>query len=216
VDNISKDEEERKKEEEKNNSLFIERRNMIIGGYYTREMRKIVSKDHFIHSNPKLLEQSTESVEQLQTKCINYINKQKFKINKLMFEYLTNEFNKEQSIFFKGFNKLHIKTSDIKNLNKEERKQVLSHNTIYNLNKRILDLAYIFKDVCFYIPTFMDFRGRIYPYPSGLEYQGNDLSRCLIEFYDGCDLDEESEKIVYQYLANTSGKSHLIIKNKEK
>jgi DNA-directed RNA polymerase len=33
-----------------------------------------------------------------------------------------------------------------------------------------------------YFPTFLDFRGRIYPTPNYLSYQGNDLARSLLLF----------------------------------
>ena len=33
-----------------------------------------------------------------------------------------------------------------------------------------------------YFPTFLDFRGRIYPTPNYLSYQSNDLARSLLIF----------------------------------
>ena len=38
------------------------------------------------------------------------------------------------------------------------------------------------KDQTIYFPTFLDFRGRIYPTPNYLSYQSNDLSRSLLLF----------------------------------
>jgi DNA-directed RNA polymerase len=187
------------------------------GGYYTEEMRRVLTTKSFLHHNSKLLKQSEETI--VQQKTINFINKQKFRINSLMLEFLMKEFNDVNSIIFKGFNYLK-KVPILKNKRtpeeEENLKLILAHNSRYFLNKRILDLAYIFQNVEFYIPVFMDFRGRIYPYPSGLEYQGTSIARSLIEFSDGCQITEKNERFIYQYLANTAGKSKLTIANKEK
>jgi DNA-directed RNA polymerase len=43
-----------------------------------------------------------------------------------------------------------------------------------------------------YFPHMLDFRGRIYPIPSGLQPQGNDLARGLLEFADGVAITEEN------------------------
>lgn len=106
-----------------------------------------------------------------------------FKINELTYEYFELEFRKDNSSYFKGFNILHPLTNE-KGLDFKIRKEVEYHNSVYRLNMRILDIAYIYLGVDFYFPTFMDFRGRIYllwlPYPSGLNYQASDLSRALL------------------------------------
>ena len=38
------------------------------------------------------------------------------------------------------------------------------------------------KDQTIYFPTFLDFRGRVYPAPNYLSYQSNDLARSLLLF----------------------------------
>lgn len=38
------------------------------------------------------------------------------------------------------------------------------------------------KDQTIYFPTFLDFRGRVYPNPNYLSYQSNDLARSLLTF----------------------------------
>lgn len=45
----------------------------------------------------------------------------------------------------------------------------------------------------FYFPHMMDFRGRKYPIPVGLQPQGDDLARGLLEFADGQAITEENE-----------------------
>jgi DNA-directed RNA polymerase len=186
------------------------------GGYYTEDMRRALSTKSFLHHNSKLLKQSEESI--IQKNTINFINKQKFRINKLMLDFLLEEFNNINSVIFNGDNVLQkIPFNKQKNdLERDKFKNILAHNSRYFLNKRILDLAYIFQDIDFYMPVFMDFRGRIYPYPSGLDYQGSNIARALIEFSEGCFINKDNENFVYQSLANTAGKSKLTISNKEK
>lgn len=45
----------------------------------------------------------------------------------------------------------------------------------------------------FYFPHMMDFRGRKYPIPVGLQPQGDDLARGLLEFADGLPITAENE-----------------------
>jgi DNA-directed RNA polymerase len=44
-------------------------------------------------------------------------------------------------------------------------------------------IATLYKDKIFYIPNFLDFRGRLYTKVSYLSYQGGDMARSLIQFY---------------------------------
>lgn len=45
---------------------------------------------------------------------------------------------------------------------------------------------------CFYFPHMLDFRGRIYPIPSYLQPQGNDLARGLLTYYEEVPITEGS------------------------
>lgn len=45
---------------------------------------------------------------------------------------------------------------------------------------------------CFYFPHMLDFRGRMYPIPSGMQPQGNDLARGLLRFNEGLPVTEEN------------------------
>jgi len=62
-------------------------------------------------------------------------------------------------------------------------KEIQSHNSIHHHYLNTLMIANLFKDQVFYIPTFMDFRGRLYSKVSYLSYQGGDMARSLIQFY---------------------------------
>lgn len=94
--------------------------------------------------------------------------------------------------------------------------EIVSHNSKFLANRTILQLAIVYENVDFYIPNFMDFRGRIYSAVSYLNYQGSDIARSLIEFAEGCDLNNDNIKYVYLYLANTAGRNKLAIDDKIK
>lgn len=59
----------------------------------------------------------------------------------------------------------------------------------------------------FYLPTFADFRGRIYCFSSYLSYQGNDLARALLLFDEGDkDLTENGLTYMKVYFSNLGGR----------
>jgi DNA-directed RNA polymerase len=64
----------------------------------------------------------------------------------------------------------------------EVKNDILSHNSKYWIYSNILNIALLLKDQTIYFPTFLDFRGRVYPTPNYLSYQGNDLARSLLLF----------------------------------
>ena len=91
-------------------------------------------------------------------------------------------------------NKLHKYTNSndpeiIKNY--DLKKEIESHNSQYLLYKYILTLAVIYENIVFYLPNFIDFRGRIYCLVYFLSYQVSDIARGLIEFADGSPLDKK-------------------------
>src|SRR5882724_1161915 len=192
------------------------------GGYITSEMRRIINKEgFFIKQNFKNEKKSVASNIQVDT--INYLNKQKFRINKEMLEFLLLEFNnEEESIIFKNKNKLHPLTDSLNKLDGHKgkdadlKKEILSHNSLYYLYRNVLELGITFKDIPFYLPTFMDFRGRVYSYVHYLSYQGVDVAQSLFEFAEGCILNDTNIDVVYHYFANLAGKKRLTINNKIK
>jgi DNA-directed RNA polymerase len=190
-------------------------------GYYTKDLRnKLINskfKFTFIKQNYKNKFETVGGL--MQVKTINFLNNQMFRINKLMLNYLISEWNSNNSIFFKGLNKFHIDTHLIESkskISKNKQNLIESHNSKHLLYKNILEMAIIYKNIDFYLPVVMDFRGRINPQPQYLHYHSSDLARCLIEFSNGCEINETNINLVYQALANTAGKSKITIKNKEK
>ena len=83
---------------------------------------------------------------------------------------------------FKGVNKLHPNTVKLHNLKGKDKIEVMSHNSKYWNHFNILSIALLLKDQTLYFPTFLDFRGRIYPTPNYLSYQSSDLARSLLLF----------------------------------
>lgn len=83
----------------------------------------------------------------------------------------------------------------------------MAHDSKYLLYRNILNIATLYKDNVFFLPCFMDFRGRIYTVSTYLNYQASDISRSLFLFSRASysyDLD-----FLYIYLANTYGKTKI-------
>ena len=61
----------------------------------------------------------------------------------------------------------------------------------------------------FYFPHMLDFRGRMYPIPTDLQPQGEDLQRGLLTFADGKPVDKVSAGWLAVQLANTMGQDKV-------
>lgn len=153
---------------------------------------------------------------------IEHLNNVRFSINKEMLNFVLIEWENEKSSFFKGYNIPKdeneideiLDKEDFKDKKDREKKKMIilqeykSHNSKYYEHFNTISLAQIYRDQDFYLPTFADFRGRIYPLVNYLSYQGTDLSRSLLLFSDESEpLDDKGVETIYAYLANLSGKS---------
>jgi DNA-directed RNA polymerase len=181
------------------------------GGFLDLNYKKRVNS-YLIHNSFKNSGKSEIGVIQIDT--VNFLNKQQFKINNDMLNLLIKEYFLTSSILYNGLNKQHPETIDRK-LNSNVKK-VLSHNSKFVLYNQVISIAILFKNISFYIPTFLDFRGRIYTEVDYFSYQAEDMAKSLIEFKNGCILDKNNIIYVLQGLANLGGKSKLTIKNKVK
>lgn len=73
--------------------------------------------------------------------------------------------------------------------------------------RNILNIAQLFKGEIFYLPVFMDFRGRIYPMANYLTYQGGDVARSLLSFHRSDYIGGNNNHIlIYLYNVYSNGK----------
>lgn len=138
-------------------------------------------------------------------KCIIFLNNVKFKINTKVYNLIVNEWENKDSKFFKGYNILQeINENDSKVIKREK----MSHNSKYWYYHTTIVIATLFLNSEFYIPTFADFRGRIYPLINYLSYQGDDLNRSLLLFVDVNDkINKNGREALFAYFANLSNHS---------
>jgi hypothetical protein len=143
---------------------------------------------------------------------IIYLNNTRFTINNDVLDFIVGEWLNEDSKFFNGENKLKIIEGNESN---EEKRSKQSHNSNYWRYNNTINIAMAYKDNHFYLPTFADFRGRIYTLSNYLTYQGDDLSRSLLLFspeFTNIDRDKLNKKglnYLYFYFANLAGKDKL-------
>jgi len=139
---------------------------------------------------------------------INYLNSMKFKINKTMLEFILLEWNNPKSILFNGHNVYQqILDTDTKEIKFNKR----SSNSKYNMYSNIITIASLYKDTEFYLPVFVDFRGRVYPLSSYISYQAGDIGRSLLLFADNYaeKLNKTGIECLNIYLANLAGYDKL-------
>ena len=181
-----------------------------LGGYLTpifREFSLSNSSDKdfsFVHQN--LLNRFPSEPSFIQYDAINYLNKQAFVINKDVLNFVLLEWVKSDGLFG-VFNKEHPLTGSKLSLFSKDFKDLLSHNNLYWIYRNTLNIAFLFQDTKFYLPTFLDFRGRIYPDTSYLSYQSTDLSRALFNFADSECISSTGLEYLHLYLASTYGLS---------
>nr|YP_010130257.1 DNA-dependent RNA polymerase [Clavaria fumosa]QPZ51159.1 DNA-dependent RNA polymerase [Clavaria fumosa] len=115
--------------------------------------------------------------------AINYLNSIKFSINSLLLNYLKTE---EGKYFLDK-----IKAED-------------------NLQRIItLKVSETFSNSFFYLNVHADWRGRIYTHSFFINYQGDDLSSSLLNFWDGELLTETGKYYLYIYGANNHNENNI-------
>jgi DNA-directed RNA polymerase len=162
-------------------------------------------KDNYKNKYP------TENLKGL-VKTMVSLNNVPFKINKIAYSIFIKEWNKADSFLFKGYNKkLDIEDMDSSIVKIEKR----AHNSIYWQYLNILQIAGLYLNYKFYLPTFADFRGRIYCFSPYLSYQGNDLARALLLFDEGSNnLTIEGLTYMKVYFSNLAGQDKESWNNK--
>ena len=83
-----------------------------------------------------------------------------------------------------------------------------SHNSKYYQYLNTIKIADLYKEHSFYLPTFADFRGRIYTLTNYLSYQGSDLSRSLLLFANIQEvINSKGLEYLKIYFSNLAGRS---------
>jgi len=182
------------------------------GGYLLNEGYHYT---HFIHQgNRNFNKTRVLKGEDRVYNQINYMNSVPFKINTNVLDYILN-YGVRDGLILEG---LHPKTME-KTLESWEKEEVMKHNSRYYLEKNILGIAILFRDVKkIYFPLFFDWRGRIYNDNSYLNYQSNALAKSLLLFAEFRDNDviynkEESLDWLKIFGANCFGKGVLKLKD---
>jgi DNA-directed RNA polymerase len=135
---------------------------------------------------------------------INYLNNVRYSINLDQLDFVLGEWNNKNSKLFNGLNIVEeINDKDTK----DDKKLKQSHNSKYWRYYNIINIAYLYKNSNFYLPTFADFRGRIYTLNNYISYQGDDLCRSLLLFSSEKKniLNEKGYRYLLFYFANLAG-----------
>ena len=172
-----------------------------IGGYYLDQFNELSKNNNIIRQHVYNKFDSILSVDQI--KSINFLNKIPFEINKDILDTIVKEWdNKENSLLFKDLNKLHPLTDEFDKMKSSIKKEILSHNSKHWTYSNIINIALLMKDQTIYFPTFLDFRGRIYPTPNYLSYQSSDLARSLLLFKNIVPYKNKASTNIYSEVLN--------------
>jgi DNA-directed RNA polymerase len=183
------------------------------GGYLTEAVRYYNNKNlDIIHQNP--LNKFSSEPSQMQYDSINHLNKQAFVINKDVLNFILTEWEREDNNgIFGEYNKKREKPQKLLPFHKEYKK-IQTHNSLFWTYRNIINIATIYQDYTIYLPTYMDFRGRIYPYIPYLSYQGNDLARGLLNFAHNEPITEKGFEYMIIYMAGVYGLSSETFENR--
>lgn len=170
------------------------------GGYLLNDE---YTSDGIFIDNPRLGSKTTINDNNVVYDLVNNINGVGYKINRDVFNFVSNEgdgiFKKELVVF--DLDKIqeisNIKIKDFKGKKLEEYQATLSKIT---LQKNILGIAKVFMEVDqFFIPVRLDSRGRLYCTAEYLNYQSTELAKSLLLFRKG-EMVSKANKTAISYL----------------
>jgi len=190
------------------------------GGTYFNRKYKFQNLISQAYKNPAAIE--TKFPEGF-IKAINKLALNSYTLNKKVFEIITKKeyyiqdkflqdehimeaFENKKLIQFKPHKESNILKNYIKDKNFLKINEITSYNSNYLYNTSILNIARLMVNVDeFYIPNFIDWRGRIYTSNSALNMQGGELARGLILFSKGEVLNSNGVRALKIYTANAYG-----------
>lgn len=148
-----------------------------LGGYLLHDE---LYADPIIISNPNLNEKSEISRNNIIYDMINNINSVSFKINEEVLDFILKYYKEFNLIIDPGLK--HPLESKEK-LNSVEKIALESFNSKQNLEFEILNIAQIFKNSSnLYLPSRLDYRGRLYCTTEYLNYQGIEYVKLYFNF----------------------------------
>ncbi len=147
------------------------------GGFISDKYTTIIKRNDLVRRDVR--SKLSSELDSYQYESINYLNRVKFSINKVMLEFLLGEWKSERSTIFKSFNKPYSQVVGSKEYEEADNSIIVEHDSKYWYYLNILNLASLYRDKSFYLPCFMDFRGRIYPMVNYLSIQSTDIARSL-------------------------------------
>jgi DNA-directed RNA polymerase len=137
---------------------------------------------------------------------VNNINSVGFKVNKEVLDFISIYSSRYNLIINSNYiHPLSVKTK----LTKDEYKELSSFLSKKDLQNNILAIADIYSHKHeFFLPTKLDFRGRLYCVSEYLSYQSTELAKALLVFSKGEKLykyDKEAISYLKAYGANCYG-----------
>ena len=176
------------------------------GYYFPYLFTNIINLDECKVIKGKYDQKFDTEPSEILNKSIDYLNNIRFRINNEMLNFVLEEWELDNSVLFKGYNKFKdILAEDTAEVKKEK----MTHNSIYHLYYNTLSIAILYRNHSFYLPVFCDYRGRIYTLSNYLSYQGNDLARSLFLFDKEDVINDTGRECLDIYLSNLAGYDKL-------
>jgi len=159
----------------------------ILGGYLLNDKEYAIP---MIISHPLNEGQTIIKEKNVVYNTVNYLSSVPYKINEELLNFIL-EFGIDYKLIidpnFEHPLETKLKQSlayaTAKKLTAQEKRDLDSFNSQRNLERNILGLAKIYKNIpSFYFPVRIDFRGRVYCEPEYLNYQSTELAKSLLLF----------------------------------